>query len=62
MNNTPYAGMTDEEILKWYLLDRKLDVEESVEKLVKMHAWRQAIRYVLQLNFNRQLLRVLMIQ
>jgi hypothetical protein len=44
MAATPYAGKTEEDVLKWFLLDRKLDVEETVEKLTKMHTWRQDIR------------------
>lgn len=38
------GGQPDEELLTWFLRDRSLDVEEAVEKLRKVTAWRQQVR------------------
>jgi hypothetical protein len=40
MAATPYAGAADDETLRWFLLDRKLDVAGAEEKLVQMLRWR----------------------
>ena len=41
MAATPYGGRVDEDTLRWFLLDRKLDVEDAVGKLSKMMRWRE---------------------
>lgn len=38
------GGQPDEDMLRWFLRDRSLDVEEAVEKLRKVTAWRQQVR------------------
>lgn len=40
MNACSY-GKPDEDTLKWFLRDRKLDVDETVDKLTNMLKWRQ---------------------
>ncbi len=40
MASAPY-DMPDEAMLRWYLLDRKLDVEEAHAKLVATLRWRR---------------------
>lgn len=41
MAASPYAQKVDEEIMRWFLLDRKLDVDATVDKLIKMLRWRR---------------------
>ena len=41
MSQTSFGDAVTEEQLKWFLLDRKLDVEAATEKLVKMLEWRK---------------------
>lgn len=36
----PYE-LPDERTLRWFLLDRKLDVDEAQQKLVAMLRWRR---------------------
>ena len=38
------GGQPDEEMLKWFLRDRALDVDEAIEKLRKATAWRQQVQ------------------
>lgn len=38
------GGQPDEEMLKWFLRDRSLDVDEAVDKLRKVTAWRRQAR------------------
>jgi hypothetical protein len=41
MSASPYADEVKESELRWFLLDRKLDVAEAVEKLITMLRWRR---------------------
>lgn len=43
MSTVPIASRLDEDTLKWFLLDRKLDPIEAQEKLIKMLTWRKSI-------------------
>lgn len=43
MQATPYRDRIDDEMLKWFLLDRKMDWEEAQEKLIAMLKWRERI-------------------
>lgn len=39
---SPYPeAANDDKTLRWFLQDRKLDVEEAEEKLIKMLRWRR---------------------
>ncbi len=40
MNKGVY-GQPDEDTLKWFLRDRKLDADEAADKLTNMLKWRQ---------------------
>lgn len=37
-------GQSDEETQKWFLRDRKLEVEEAAQKLTNMLKWRQEFK------------------
>lgn len=41
MDASPYAGAADEATLRWFLLDRRLDVDEAEGKVVEMLRWRR---------------------
>jgi len=41
------GGQPDEEMLKWFLRDRGMDVEEAVGKLKKVTAWRAKASFAL---------------
>jgi len=41
MASTPYANEVTEDQMRWFLMDRKLDVQEAEDKLVKMLRWRR---------------------
>jgi hypothetical protein len=43
MKATPYAQRVEEDQLRWFLLDRKLDATEACEKLVRMMQWRDQL-------------------
>jgi hypothetical protein len=46
MAASPYAEQITEDQMRWFLLDRKFDVEATVDKLVKMLRWRREFGYV----------------
>lgn len=41
MAASPYAEQVEEDQMRWFLLDRKLDVEEAEQKLTRMLRWRR---------------------
>jgi hypothetical protein len=41
MKKSPYADQVTDNDLRWFLLDRKLDVTEAADKLTKMLRWRR---------------------
>ena len=47
VNQTDYKDRVDEEQLRWFLLDRKLDWMEAQSKLISMLKWRERIGCVL---------------
>ena len=38
---SPYSEQVTDEMMRWFLLDRKLDVDATVDKLIKMLRWRR---------------------
>lgn len=47
MAASPYPDVAaDEGTLRWFLQDRKLDVDEAEEKLIKMLRWRREFGWV----------------
>jgi hypothetical protein len=45
MAASPYSEQITEEQMRWFLLDRKFDVEATVDKLIKMLRWRREFGY-----------------
>ena len=41
MAASPYADQVTEEQMRWFLMDRKLNIQEAEDKLIKMLRWRR---------------------
>ena len=46
MAASPYSEQITEDQMRWFLLDRKFDVDATVDKLIKMLRWRREFGYV----------------